>query len=186
MEAAIRLAERRDAAAIAAIYRTYVEGSHFTFEETPPGADEIAGRMENPIHPWLVAEEEGRIVGYASTSPMRNRAAYRWSVETGIYLAPDVQHRGIGRQLLAAHLDLLQRHGFVTAIAGIALPNDASVGLHEKLGFALAGIERGVGFKLGRWIDVGRWQRDLAPRRAAPAEPIRCESACRSPPSPLP
>jgi phosphinothricin acetyltransferase len=73
--------------------------------------------------------------------------------------------------LLARHLELLERQGFVTAIAGIALPNEASVALHEKLGFTLSGIERGVGFKLGRWVDVGRWQRDLAPRTNSPAEP---------------
>ena len=186
MKAAIRLAESRDAAAIAAIYRRYVEGSHFTFEETPPRADEIAERMANPIHPWLVVEEAGRVVGHASTSSMRNRAAYRWSVETGIYLAPDAQGRGIGRRLLTAHLDLLERQGFVTAIAGIALPNDASVALHEKFGFTLSGVERGVGFKLGQWVDVARWQRDLAPRTSSPAEPIKCGSACPLPPSRLP
>ena len=171
MEVAVRLANTSDAAAIAAIYRPYVEQSHFTFEESAPDAAEIAGRMANPLHPWLVAELDGRLLGYASTSAMRDRAAYRWSVETGIYLAREAQGRGIGRQLLAAHLDLLQRHGFVTAIAGIALPNEASVALHEKLGFALLGVERGVGFKLGRWLDVGRWQRDLAPRRVDPGEP---------------
>lgn len=167
----IRLAKKHDAEAIAAIYRPYVEHSHFTFEEVPPAAAEIAERMSRPIHPWLVAEEDGRVLGYVSTSPMRNRAAYRWSVETGIYLAPQGQGRGIGTQLLGAHLDLLKQRGFVTAIAGISLPNDASVALHEKLGFALSGIERGVGFKNGRWIDVGRWQRDLAPRTAEPREP---------------
>src|SRR4051794_17923386 len=116
MDAAIRLAADSDAAAIAAIYRPYVERTHFTFEEVPPDIAEIAARMANPIHPWLVAEEDGAVLGYASTSPMRNRAAYRWSVETGIYLAPEAQGRGIGRKLLAAHLDLLQRQGFVTAI----------------------------------------------------------------------
>ena len=168
----IRLAIPSDAGAVAAIYRPYVEHSHFTFEEVPPRSRDIAERMSNPVHPWLVAEEGGRILGYASTSAMRNRAAYRWSVETGIYLAPDEQRRGIGRALLAAHLELLERRGFVTAIAGIALPNDASVALHEKLGFTLCGIERGVGFKNGRWIDVGRWQRDLAPRIAEPPEPL--------------
>jgi L-amino acid N-acyltransferase YncA len=173
----IRLASEIDAEAIAAIYRPYVERSHFTFEEEPPAAPEIATRMRNPIHPWLVTEEEGRVIGYASTSPMRNRAAYRWSVETGIYLATDAQGRGLGRQLLAAHLDLLERQGMVTAIAGIALPNDASVALHEKLGFRLSGIERGVGFKLGRWVDVGRWQRDLVPRSPSPREPIAVAEA---------
>lgn len=169
----IRLANRDDAEAIAAIYRPYVEHSHFTFEEVPPDAAEIAERMSNPIHPWLVAEEGRRVLGYASTSAMRNRAAYRWSVETGIYLAPEAQGRGIGRQLLGDHLDLLEERGFVTAIAGISLPNESSVALHEKLGFALSGIERGVGFKNGRWIDVGRWQRDLAPRTAEPPDPQR-------------
>lgn len=172
MSAAIRLADARDADGIAAIYRTYVEGSHFTFEEVAPDAVEIAARMANPIHPWLVAEDDGRAVGYASTAPMRNRAAYRWSVETGIYLLPEAHGRGLGGKLLASHLDVLERQGFVTAIAGIALPNDASVALHEKLGFTLSGTERGVGFKFGDWVDVGRWQRDLAPRTAVPAEPL--------------
>ena len=167
----IRLAVTSDAEAIAAIYRPYVEGTHFTFEELPPDGAEIVARMANPIHPWLVAEADGQVVGYASTSPMRNRGAYRWSVETGIYLAANAQGRGIGRQLLAAHLELLERQGFATAIAGIALPNPASVALHEKLGFTLSGIERGVGFKLGQWVDVGRWQRDLTPRSGDPREP---------------
>jgi len=172
MTVRIRLARGADASAIAAIYRPYVEHSRISFEETPPEANDIALRMANPLHPWLVSEENGNVVGFASTSPMRNRAAYRWSVETGIYLAPSAQGRGIGRRLLSAHLDLLQRQGFVTAVAGIALPNDASVALHEKFGFTLSGIERGVGFKLGEWVDVGRWQRDLAPRNAAPGGPM--------------
>ncbi len=172
MAVVIRPARLSEAAQIAAIYSHYVERHHFTFEEVPPEAGEIAGRMANPIHPWLVADEDGQVRGYATTSPMRNRAAYRWSIETGIYLAPDAQGFGIGRKLLSAHIDLLQRQGFVTAIAGIALPNEASVALHEKLGFVLLGIERVVGFKLGQWVDVGRWQRDLAPRTSAPAEPL--------------
>ena len=172
MAVVVRPARVSDAAGIAAIYRPYVERHHFTFEESPPDAGEIALRMANPIHPWLIAEEDGQVLGYASTSPMRNRAAYRWSIETGIYISPDAQGRGLGRALLSAHVDLLERQGFVTAIAGIALPNEASVALHEKLGFTLLGIERGVGFKLGQWIDVGRWQRDLAPRIGAPAEPL--------------
>ncbi|HEX6741039.1 MAG TPA: GNAT family N-acetyltransferase [Sphingomicrobium sp.] len=168
----IRLATEADAESIAAIYRPYVERTHFTFEEVPPDAADVAARLGNPIHPWLVAEEDGLLAGYASAAAMRNRAAYRWSVETGIYLAPEAQGRGLGRRLLATHIAVLERQGLVTAIAGIALPNDASVALHEKLGFALAGIERGVGFKLGKWIDVGRWQRDLAPRTVSPTEPV--------------
>jgi phosphinothricin acetyltransferase len=172
MAVLIRLAAADDAAAIAAIYRPYVEGSRISFEETAPDADEIARRMANPIHPWLVAQEDGRIVGFASTSAMRGRDAYRWSVETGVYVAQGLHGRGIGGKLLAAHLQLLERQGFVTIVAGIALPNDASVALHEKLGFTLSGIERGVGHKDGQWVDVGRWQRDLAPREETPAEPL--------------
>ena len=174
MSLAIRIANAGDAAAIAAIYRPYVETSHFTFEEIAPESAEMAARMANAAHPWLIAEDDGRVLGYASTSPMRNRAAYRWSVETGVYLLPDARGRGVGGELLARHLELLERQGFVTAIAGIALPNDASVALHEKLGFTLSGIEPGVGFKLGRWVDVGRWQRDLAPRTNSPGAPIFC------------
>jgi L-amino acid N-acyltransferase YncA len=167
----IRPAGRQDAAAIAAIYRPYVEDSCISFEEVPPTADDIAVRMSNPLHPWLVAEDGAQVVGYASTSPMRNRSAYRWSVETGVYLERSAQGRGLGRALLITHLKLLERQGFVTAIAGISLPNDASVALHESLGFSLSGIERGVGFKLGQWVDVGRWQKDLAPRCPVPTEP---------------
>jgi phosphinothricin acetyltransferase len=196
MAVLIRLAAAGDTAAIAGIYRPYVEESRISFEEEAPNAAEIARRMSNPIHPWLVAEEDGEVIAFASTSPMRNRHAYRWSVETGIYVHRAAQGRGIGRELLSAHVDLLERQGFVTIVAGIALPNDASVALHEELGFKLSGVERGVGFKFGQWIDVGRWQRDLAPRASAPAEPrcytevfaepIKCESACPGPPSPLP
>jgi phosphinothricin acetyltransferase len=171
MAVLIRLAGKEDAAAIAAIYSPYVEESRTSFETEPPGADEIIRRMGNPIHPWLVAEAEGQVVGYASTSPMRNRSAYRWSVETGVYVRQGSHGRGIGRQLLTEHLELLERQGFVTVIAGIALPNDASIALHEKLGFTLSGVERGVGFKLGEWVDVARWQKDLAPRTNAPTEP---------------
>lgn len=181
----IRLARAADAPAIAAIYRPYVEDSRISFEEVAPDVEEIARRMADQLRPWLVVERDGRVVGYASTSALRGRSAYRWSVETGLYLEPAAQGLGLGRALLAAHLDLLKRCAFVTAVAGISLPNPASVALHEKLGFTAIGVERGVGFKLGQWVDVGRWQKDLAPRTAAPPEP-RCESACPGPPSPLP
>ena len=168
----IRLAAGADAAAIAAIYRPYVETSRISFEEVAPDAAEIVRRMGQPLHPWLVIENDGRVLGYASTSPLRGRSAYRFSVETGLYLEPDAQGRGLGRALLSAHLELLAGQGFVTAIAGISLPNAASVALHEKLGFVLGGIDRGVGFKLGEWVDVGRWQKDLAPRSQTPSEPM--------------
>jgi L-amino acid N-acyltransferase YncA len=168
----IRHAAAGDAEAIAAIYRPYVDTSRISFEESAPDAAAIAARMANPLQPWLVLVADGEVVGYASTAPLRGRPAYRWSVETGLYINPEMQGRGLGRQLLRAHLDLLERMGFVTAIAGISLPNPVSVALHEALGFAPMGVERGVGFKLGEWVDVGRWQRDLARRTSPPREPV--------------
>jgi phosphinothricin acetyltransferase len=187
MAALVRLARDSDAAAIAAIYRPYVEDSRISFEDVAPDAGEMARRMigERPgFHPWFVAEEDGVVLGYAASSPFRSRSAYRWAVETGVYLAAHAQGRGVGRALLTSLLDLLQRQGYVAAIGAIALPNDASVALHEKLGFALTGTYRGVGFKFGEWLDVGLWEKDLAPRAAAPAEPlpfaaVKCGSASR-------
>ena len=176
--ALIRLAGRGDAAGIAEVYRPFVEGSRISFEEHAPDAAEMARRIvgERPgYHPWLVAEEANQIKGFASSSQFRARPAYRWSVETGIYLAADAHGRGLGRRLLSALLDLLAAQGFATAIAGIALPNSASVALHEKLGFVLTGTYDRAGFKQGQWIDVGHWQRDLAPRATAPTEPAPFE-----------
>jgi phosphinothricin acetyltransferase len=173
----IRLAGRADAAAIAAIYRPYVEASRISFEETAPGAAEMAERMASPLHPWLVAEDDGHLLGYASSSPYHRRPAYRWTVETSIYLAAEAHGRGLGRELLSSLITLLTRQGYVTAIAAIALPNPVSVALHERLGFVSAGTYRGVGFKLDEWTDVSLWQRDLAPRSATPREPIPFESA---------
>jgi phosphinothricin acetyltransferase len=174
MAVLIRLGAEEDAAALAEIYRPYVEDSRISFEETAPEAAEMARRLrgERPgFHPWLVAEENGRVLGYAASSPFRTRPAYRWTVETGIYLSSDAHGRGIGHKLLSRLLEVLERQGYAVAIGAIALPNEASVTLHEKLGFTYSGTYRGVGFKLGEWLDVGLWQKDLAPRTATPNEP---------------
>jgi len=174
MAVLIRLAEEQDAAAIAAIYRHYVEQTPVSFEDVAPDAAEMARRMRGDLpgfHPWFVAEEDGRLLGYAASSPFRTRRAYRWTVETGIYLTPGAGGRGVGRELLSTLLGVLERQGYVAAIGAIALPNAASVALHERLGFAYAGTYRGVGFKLGEWLDVGLWEKDLAPRDPAPPEP---------------
>ena len=174
----IRLANEADAAGIAEVYRPYVEDSRISFEERAPDAGEMARRISGDrpgFYPWLVADEVGRILGFASSSPFRTRPAYRWSVETGIYVAPDACRRGLGKSLLCRLTDLLSRQGYVAAIGAIALPNHPSVQLHEALGFVAAGTYRGTGFKLGEWIDVGLWQKDLAPRTASPAEPLPFE-----------
>jgi phosphinothricin acetyltransferase len=175
----IRLANADDAAAIAAVYRPYVEDSRISFEEETPDAAEMARRIEGShpgYHPWFVAEEGGRLLGYAASSPFRTRRAYRWTVETGIYLTAEAQGRGIGKALLTALLPVLERQGYVAAIGAIALPNDPSVALHEKLGFFRTGTYQQVGFKFGEWLDVGLWQKELAPRTAVQAEPTPFES----------
>lgn len=180
MKAAMRLASAADAAAIAAIYRPYVEQTRISFEEEAPDAAEMERRIRGDMpgyHPWLVAEDGGLLVGYATSSPFRGRRAYRWTVETGIYVARQAVGRGIGRQLLGQLLDLLERQGYVAVIGAIALPNDASVALHERLGFSRTGTYRQVGFKMGEWLDVGLWQRELAARTSAPQEPRKFDEA---------
>ena len=175
MAVLIRLARKEDAAQIADLYRPYVEDSRISFEETAPDAAEMSRRLvsDRPgYYPWLVAEEDGHLLGYAASSAFRTRRAYRWTVETGIYLAAEAKGRGIGRALLTALLERLERQGYAAAIGAIALPNEPSVALHEKLGFFHTGTYRRVGFKMGEWIDVGLWQKELAPREATPAEPL--------------
>jgi phosphinothricin acetyltransferase len=159
------LAEFADAAGIAAVYNHYVLNTVVTFEEQPVAAAEMAGRMEDVRAmslPWLVAEEAGRVVGYAYATRWRARAAYRYSSEITVYLAHDVGGRGIGTLLYGRLFPLLEARGLHAIMGGIALPNEASVRLHEKFGMRKAAHFHEVGFKFGRWIDVGFWQRVLA------------------------
>jgi phosphinothricin acetyltransferase len=160
----VRIARPDDAAAVAAVYAPYVTDGVISFELDPPDAGEMARRMRagGVRHPWLIAEEDGRLLGYAYSSAFRARAAYNWAVETTVYVAADAQGRGVGRGLYEELLARLTRAGFTQAIAVIALPNDPSVRLHERLGFAPIGVNPAVGYKHGRWIDVGMWQRSLA------------------------
>lgn len=132
-------------------------------------ARRIAG--EPLRYPWVVAEEEGGLLGYASSGCFRQRSAYRWSVETGVYVAQGAQRRGVARALMDVLLRELTEAGFVTAIASVSLPNAASAALHESLGYRLAGTIRAPGFKLGQWVDIGYFQRDLAGRTNPPVEP---------------
>lgn len=157
----IRTATTADAQAICDIYNPYVEKTVITFEEVPVDAATMAQRIADigQRHMWYVAEEAGRVVGYAYAGPWRPRTAYRHAVETSVYLAADATGRGLGRALYATVLDALPRQGFRCAMGGIALPNDASVALHEAMGFVKVAHFKDVGFKFGRWIDVGYWQR---------------------------
>jgi phosphinothricin acetyltransferase len=157
---AIRLATADDAAAIAAIYAPYVRETPITFEIEVPGTAEIADRIERTLngHPWLVCVCDGSVLGYAYGASYRTRAAYQWSVELTVYVRADCHRRGIGRALYTALLEVVRLQGFFNAYAMITVPNAASVGLHESLGFAPVGVTRRVGFKLGRWHDVGTWE----------------------------
>ncbi len=128
-----------------------------TFEETAITASEMADRIRAATLPWLVIEEGGAVAGYASASPWKTRASYRHTVETSVYVDPRFQRRGHGRRLYAALLGELRSRGVHAVVAGIALPNPASIALHEALGFVASGTLPQVGRKLDRWIDVGYW-----------------------------
>lgn len=168
----VRAAEPADADAIAAVYAPYVLQTAVSFEEEPPHPDEIRQRMvQEPRLPWLAAERAGQVVGYCYASPHHQRAAYRWSVDCAVYLAAEEHGRGTAGALYAALLGELRGLGYVTAFAGISLPNDASVALHERFGFHLIGVHRRTGYKQGAWRDVGWWQLGLRDPPAAPDEP---------------
>ena len=170
----IRLATASDAAAVRDIYGPMIETTAVSFELVVPSEDEMASRItgRQPAHPWLVAEGDSQgVVGYAYAGPFSGRAAYDWSVETSIYLADAARGRGVGRSLYAALLALLTAQGYRQAMGGIALPNQASVRLHERAGFTLVGVYRAVGWKFGTWHDVAWWQRSLAGPDGPPTAP---------------
>lgn len=169
----IRPARPDDAAAIAAIYASHVAGGIATFELDPPDPAEIARRMTSSGGrlPWLVWDEAGAVAGYAYADRYNPREAYRWTVTTTIYLPEAACGRGLGRSLYAALIEELVRRGYAQAVALVSRPNPASERLHAALGFRLAGVVERAGWKLGRWIDVGTWQRSLADPGEPPAEP---------------
>jgi phosphinothricin acetyltransferase len=163
MQSRIRSATGDDAAACAAIYAPHVTDTWVSFETEPPTPEEVARRIADygASHGWLVAEVDGALAGYAYGSPHRARAAYSSSCDVAVYVDPAQARQGIGRALYTALLPMLAARGYHAAFAGIALPNAASIGLHEAMGFAPVGIYREVGWKLGGWRDVGWWQRLL-------------------------
>jgi phosphinothricin acetyltransferase len=161
----IRQAVTDDAAALTAIYGPLVLETPVSFELEPPAPDEMARRIEkvSRTHPWIVMEEaDGSIVGYAYATSHRQRPAYRWSVETTVYIHADRRGRGLGTTLYNSLLDLAASWGYATALAGIALPNPASEALHASVGFRKVGVFPRAGFKFDEWHDVGWWYRPLA------------------------
>jgi L-amino acid N-acyltransferase YncA len=181
---AVRMAGAGDAAALAAIYRPYVSDAVTSFEIDPPGAAEMARRIEVvlAVAPWLVAlDDTGDPIGYAYASRHAERAAYQWSVDVTVYIRQGSHRRGVGRALYAALFPLLRLQGVYVAHAGITLPNPASVGLHESFGFLPVGVYPAVGWKLGAWRDVGWWQLPLQPRPEVPAPPLSLADAQKLP-----
>jgi L-amino acid N-acyltransferase YncA len=169
----VRDASERDAEACAAIYAPYVIETAITFETEPPPPTEMAERIAAAVrtHAWLMLEHEGRAVGYAYGGPFNRRAAYRWSCEVSVYLEPGRRRTGGGRALYEALFARLAARGFRTAVAGMTLPNDASVGLHSTMGFEPVGTFRRVGWKHDAWHDVAWVQRALAAGGDPPPEP---------------
>jgi phosphinothricin acetyltransferase len=166
----------RDGAACAAIYEPFVRDTAVSFETEPPDAAEMGARIRamGESHPWLVAERDGVVVGFAYATTHRTRAAYRWAADVAVYVDADHRRNGVGRELYIALLELLRRQRLRVACAGITLPNDASVALHESLGFELVGVYRAIGWKARAWRDVGWWQLELsAAGPGAPEEPLR-------------
>jgi phosphinothricin acetyltransferase len=175
----VRLADPdRDAPAVAEIYRPAVEETIASFEEVAPDAAEMSRRMSAVLArtPWLVAEDEASVVGYAYAGPHLERAGYRWSVNISVYVSTAHHGRGIGRRLYDELLPILRRQRFVNAYAGIALPNPASVALHEAIGMRRIGVYEQVGYKFDRWVDVAWYGMRLAEPAGTPAEPIPIDS----------
>jgi len=163
----------RDAAACAAIYAPSVESTPVSFELVPPDAAEFARRIERyaSTHQFLVAEADGAVVGYAYACRWQERPAYGWAVEVSVYVDAGRQGEGIGRALYAELFDRLRAQGFRIAVAGITLPNPASIALHESMGFVPIGALREIGWKRGAWHDVGYWQLLLHPDAEDPPDP---------------
>jgi len=169
----VRDASREDATACARIYEPYVLETAITFELEPPSPSVMAERIAASLrgHAWLVIEEDGRVLGYAYASPFNSRAAYRWACEVSVYLEIGCRRTGAGRMLYAALLPRLGERGYRVAVAGMTLPNEASVELHRAMGFESVGTFGRIGFKHGRWHDVAWMQRFIEGGVDPPPQP---------------
>jgi phosphinothricin acetyltransferase len=173
MRHTLRFATPDDAPAIAAIYAPFVNNTAITFATEPPTQEEMAEHIKTTLarFPWLVAEHNDAVQGYAYASAHRVRSAYQWSVEVSVYIHPQAQRQGIARALYTALFCILTQQNYCNAYAGITLPNRASVALHESLGFQSVALYPRVGYKQGQWHDVGWWHRVLHPHTDMPAPP---------------
>ena len=173
MNAIIRLATKQDAKEIQAIYAPIVENTVISFETEVPTVDEMQRRIETITqqYPWLVLEKDNDVLGYVYASPHRSRMAYQWSVDVTAYIHQNVRRMGVGRTLYTSMFEILKLQGYYNAFAGIALPNEGSVGLHEAMGFTPVGVYKNVGYKLDAWHDVGWWQLRILENNEIPLPP---------------
>jgi phosphinothricin acetyltransferase len=181
---ALEVAGAHHAGDIAAIYAPIVSSTAISFETESPSLEEMARRIEVTLahYPWLVALVEGKVAGYAYAHAFALRQAYAWSAETSVYVDSEFRGMGIGRTLYDELLETLRRQGYCRAFAGIALPNAASVALHEATGFTQVGVYRRVGWKMGAWHDVGWWELDLRLDGEPPGRLIPFREIARKPP----
>jgi L-amino acid N-acyltransferase YncA len=168
---AIRSAREEDAAALVSIYEPYVLNTAITFEYTVPSVEEFAGRIRSTLkkYPYLVAELDGEVVGYAYASSFKDRAAYAWAVETSIYLRMDMRGKGVGGRLYRALEDALMKMGVLNLNACIGYPNPESVGFHERLGYKIVGHFSKCGYKLNAWHDVVWMEKFIGEHDVPPA-----------------
>lgn len=170
----IRLANKHDAAQILDIYSPYIENTPISFETIVPSIEEMETRIERVLanNPWLVFEESNSILGYAYASKHRERAAYKWAVDVSAYVRQDCRGKGIGKALYAALLSILKLQGYCNVYAGICLPNESSVGIHEYFSFRKIAHFNKVGYKFSQWHDVGWWELFLEQHNTKPSGPL--------------
>ena len=170
----IRTATPDDSESILKIYAPYIVKTSYTFETEVPTVDSFKERISSYLKnwPWLVCELDGVIAGYAYGTRHRERVAYQWSIESSVYVHDDYQRMGVARALYTALINILKLQGFRNLYAVINLPNDKSVSFHEKLGFEYFATYKNVGYKLGRWKNVGWWQLQLNEYSLEPEPPM--------------
>jgi L-amino acid N-acyltransferase YncA len=170
----VRIATTADAESILRIYAPAVKHTAASFELEPPSVEEMRQRISTILqkYPWLVFDRDGDVLGYAYAGEYRKRVAYQWSAEVSAYVDERARRMGIGRTLYAELFAILKRLGYFNAYAVITLPNPSSVALHESVGFKYLGVFRNVGYKLGKWHDVGWWDLVIQPHDKSPRPPI--------------
>lgn len=178
----IRLIDAKDTAEVLKIYAYYVEYTHISFEYAAPNKDEFLTRIQSTLieFPWLVCLYNNKVIGYAYAHKHRLREAYQWSPESTIYLASDFHTKGIGRILYETLFALLKLQGYQNVFAGVALPNEKSVGIHRRMGFEEIGIFKVVGFKKGKWHDTQWFQLNLNQSLNEPEKPLSLAKALSS------